>query len=44
MRLTELAFDIAMVDPRMHDAEILGLTDDSRRVRPGYLFAALPSA
>ena len=43
MRLTELAVDMAMVDPRMHDTEISGLTADSRAVRPGYLFAALPS-
>ncbi|HCP00927.1 MAG TPA: UDP-N-acetylmuramoyl-L-alanyl-D-glutamate--2,6-diaminopimelate ligase [Rhodospirillaceae bacterium] len=33
-----------MGDPRMHDMEISGLTADSRQVRPGYLFAALPSA
>ena len=44
MRLIELAADMVMVDPRMHDTEISGLTADSRLVRPGYLFAALPSA
>ncbi|MEP4380318.1 MAG: UDP-N-acetylmuramoyl-L-alanyl-D-glutamate--2,6-diaminopimelate ligase [Alphaproteobacteria bacterium] len=44
MRLIELAVDMVMVDPRMHDTEISGLTADSRQVRPGYLFAALPSA
>ncbi|MEK9901929.1 MAG: UDP-N-acetylmuramoyl-L-alanyl-D-glutamate--2,6-diaminopimelate ligase, partial [Rhodospirillaceae bacterium] len=44
MRLIELAVDMVMVDPRMHDTEISGLTADSRLVRPGYLFAALPSA
>lgn len=44
MRLIELAVDMVMVDPRMHDTEISGLTADSRQVQPGYLFAALPSA
>ncbi len=44
MRLIELAVDMVMVDPRMHDTEISGLTADSREVQPGYLFAALPSA
>ncbi|MFT5180448.1 MAG: UDP-N-acetylmuramoyl-L-alanyl-D-glutamate--2,6-diaminopimelate ligase [Alphaproteobacteria bacterium] len=28
----------------LHDVQITGLTADSRRVEPGYLFAALPSA
>lgn len=28
----------------LHDMQITGLTADSRRVEPGYLFAALPSA
>ncbi|MBO6782169.1 MAG: UDP-N-acetylmuramoyl-L-alanyl-D-glutamate--2,6-diaminopimelate ligase [Alphaproteobacteria bacterium] len=44
MRLTELAPDMIKVDPLTRDTEISGLTADSRRVKPGYLFAALPSA
>ena len=44
MRLTELAPDMMTGDPIMRDTEISGLTADSRRVEPGYLFAALPSA
>jgi UDP-N-acetylmuramoyl-L-alanyl-D-glutamate--2,6-diaminopimelate ligase len=30
------------IDPAVSDIDVLGLTADSRRVRPGYLFAALP--
>lgn len=44
MRLTELLPDMMTVDPIMRDTEISGLTADSRKVEPGYLFAALPSA
>ena len=44
MRLTELVHDMANVDPITRDTEISGLTADSRQVKPGYLFAALPSA
>jgi UDP-N-acetylmuramoyl-L-alanyl-D-glutamate--2,6-diaminopimelate ligase len=44
MQLIELAVDMVMVDPQMHDTEISGLTADSRQVQSGYLFAALPSA
>lgn len=44
MRLTELVAIMRNVDPRMQDTEIAGITADSRRVEPGYLFAALPSA
>jgi UDP-N-acetylmuramoyl-L-alanyl-D-glutamate--2,6-diaminopimelate ligase len=44
MRLTELVAAMRNVDPRMLDTEIAGITADSRRVEPGYLFAALPSA
>lgn len=44
MRLTELLPDMMTIDPIMRDTEISGLTADSRRVKPGYLFAALPSA
>ena len=39
MRLSELVKRDLSVDP-----EIAGVTADSRRVRPGYLFAALPGA
>ena len=40
MKLTELvAADSALTTP--NDAEIVGLTADSRTVRPGFLFAAL---
>ena len=44
MRLTELVPDMMTVDPLTRDTEISGLTADSRLVKPGYLFAALPSA
>lgn len=44
MRLTDLVSDMMTVDPRMHATEISGLTADSRKVEPGFLFAALPSA
>ncbi len=44
MRLTELVHDMANLDPITRDTDIAGLTADSRRVKPGYLFAALPSA
>ncbi len=44
MRLTELLPDMMTIDPIMRETEISGLTADSRRVKPGYLFAALPSA
>ena len=46
MKLTELigcAGPLA-VGPRLADPEILGLSADSRLVRPGFLFAALPGA
>ena len=39
MRLSELVHRDLAVDP-----EITGVTADSRQVRPGYLFAALPGA
>lgn len=44
MRLTDLLSEMMNIDPIMRDTEISGLTADSRQVRPGYLFAALPSA
>jgi UDP-N-acetylmuramoyl-L-alanyl-D-glutamate--2,6-diaminopimelate ligase len=42
LRLTELLRATAAAAPPPHDPEIAGLTADSREVRPGYLFAALP--
>jgi UDP-N-acetylmuramoyl-L-alanyl-D-glutamate--2,6-diaminopimelate ligase len=44
MRLIDLLPEMMNIDPIMRDTEISGLTADSRRVQPGYLFAALPSA
>ncbi len=41
MHLTELTGEIA---PGAGDVEIAGISCDSRTVRPGYLFAALPGA
>lgn len=40
MRLTDLCTDLNL-DPRFAGIDIVGLTADSRAVRPGYLFAAL---
>ena len=40
MRLTELLD--APGAPPPHDPEIAGVSADSRQVRPGFLFAALP--
>ncbi len=42
MHLTELLSATAVATPPPLDPEIAGLTADSRLVRPGYLFAALP--
>jgi UDP-N-acetylmuramoyl-L-alanyl-D-glutamate--2,6-diaminopimelate ligase len=42
LRLTELLSAAALAAPPALDPEIAGLTADSRQVRPGYLFAALP--
>lgn len=44
MRLTDLLPEMMNIDHIMRDTELSGLTADSRQVRPGYLFAALPSA
>ena len=33
-----------LADPTLRDIDIAGLTADSRQVRPGFLFAALPGA
>ncbi len=40
MRLNELCTDLRL-DPRIAGLDIVGLTADSRAVRPGFLFAAL---
>jgi UDP-N-acetylmuramoyl-L-alanyl-D-glutamate--2,6-diaminopimelate ligase len=42
LHLTELLRATAVATPPPLDPEIAGLTADSRQVRPGYLFAALP--
>ena len=47
MRLSDLIQEMqsdVMSDRTMGDAELRGLTSDSRRVEAGYLFAALPGA
>ena len=42
MRLDALITDVAEMSPSLAGTEIDGLTADSRKVKPGYLFAALP--
>lgn len=42
MKLAELAPDILTPDPQLRRLVITGVTADSREVRPGALFAALP--
>lgn len=46
MKLTELSGSAAPAigDPAFADPEIFGLSADSRLIRPGFLFAALPGA
>jgi UDP-N-acetylmuramoyl-L-alanyl-D-glutamate--2,6-diaminopimelate ligase len=44
MRLSELMGETRLVRGGAADPEILGLTADSRQVRPGFLFAALPGS
>lgn len=44
MKLQELAGPEIAVPPGFGDVEIDGITADSRAVRPGWLFAALPGA
>jgi UDP-N-acetylmuramoyl-L-alanyl-D-glutamate--2,6-diaminopimelate ligase len=44
MRLGELAGGVFPLSAAEAGIEIAGLTADSRKVRPGYLFAALPGA
>ena len=41
MRLVDL-MEGDMLNPAAHDTDIIGLTCDSRKVAPGFLFAALP--
>jgi UDP-N-acetylmuramoyl-L-alanyl-D-glutamate--2,6-diaminopimelate ligase len=41
VRLVDLV-EGEIVIPATHDTDIIGLTSDSRRVEPGFLFAALP--
>jgi UDP-N-acetylmuramoyl-L-alanyl-D-glutamate--2,6-diaminopimelate ligase len=43
VRLVDLV-EGEIVIPATHDTDILGLTSDSRRVEPGFLFAALPGS
>ena len=42
MRLRDLFSDDATIDPRAEAAEVTGLAVDSRAVKPGNLFFALP--
>ena len=42
MKLNVLAGDYVSIPPEHADLEIAGLTADSRDVRPGFVFAALP--
>ena len=44
MRLSELLEELGMDARALKDLDITGLTADSRAVRPGYLFAALPGS
>jgi UDP-N-acetylmuramoyl-L-alanyl-D-glutamate--2,6-diaminopimelate ligase len=42
MKLRDVLIEQAELDPRFADTEIAGITADSRRVRPGDLFVAVP--
>jgi UDP-N-acetylmuramoyl-L-alanyl-D-glutamate--2,6-diaminopimelate ligase len=42
MRLGQLSAAVPEVLESVGDASIVGITDDSRQVRPGYLFVAVP--
>jgi len=44
LRLTDLAEGAAILGERQDTVEVTGLTADSRAVRPGFVFAALPGA
>src|SRR5690348_7816123 len=44
VRLSDLLDENGMDPQALKDLEIAGLTADSRAVKPGYLFAALPGA
>jgi UDP-N-acetylmuramoyl-L-alanyl-D-glutamate--2,6-diaminopimelate ligase len=42
MTLAHLVGDEAIVPAALQDARVVGLTSDSRRVKPGFVFAAFP--
>jgi UDP-N-acetylmuramoyl-L-alanyl-D-glutamate--2,6-diaminopimelate ligase len=42
MKLTELGKGLLKVASKWKDVEALGITNDSRHVKPGYLFVAVP--
>src|SRR5688572_5311859 len=45
MKLAALLDDVKVAaDPALLDSEIAGITSDSRKVQPGFLFAALPGS
>lgn len=44
MQLTKLMAGMALNTEELHEIEITGLAADSRLVKPGYIFAALPSS
>jgi UDP-N-acetylmuramoyl-L-alanyl-D-glutamate--2,6-diaminopimelate ligase len=44
MKLSDLTFDEAPIDPRFAAIEITGVTADSRKVKPGFLFVAIAGA
>ena len=44
VRLSDLLEERGMDQKALKDLDISGLTADSRAVKPGYLFAALPGA
>jgi UDP-N-acetylmuramoyl-L-alanyl-D-glutamate--2,6-diaminopimelate ligase len=44
MKLADLALDAAPLDPRFASIEISGVTADSRKVKPGFLFVAIAGA
>jgi UDP-N-acetylmuramoyl-L-alanyl-D-glutamate--2,6-diaminopimelate ligase len=44
MKLSELLSDDAQIDARFAGLDIVGVTSDSRQVKPGYLFVAIAGA
>src|SRR5512139_2996150 len=44
MKLADLPLDDARLDPRIAGIEIAGVTADSRRAQPGFLFVAIAGA